>query len=213
MREDFFMEDYEKIYQRIHERKQEKFENKNQKKQKKKSALKLINRLLGVLCLILAFLIYAYKDPNANFINRLFHTNINFTVINQKMIKFSNQLTSFFSFGTKKETTTNNDDLPVAANSKFVRVSDFYYTNNNKTAYSFSSGTVLSINYEESTYQIIVRHDNSYLGIYEELDTCFVKEYDRVTSDTQLGNFETEFALYFIKDKVTYSYEDIIQNK
>ena len=96
MREDFFMEDYEKIYQRIHERKQEKFENKNQKKQKKKSALKLINRLLGVLCLILAFLIYAYKDPNANFINRLFHTNINFTAINQKMIKFSNQLTNFF---------------------------------------------------------------------------------------------------------------------
>ena len=76
------MEDYDKIYKRIHERKkieQDKpIKEKKDKKPKseKKRSFKIINRILGLICLLMAFLIYAYKDPNAKLINQIFNTNI-----------------------------------------------------------------------------------------------------------------------------------------
>lgn len=204
------MENYDEIYKRIHERKQinQDKEIRNEKP-KKGSVLKIFNRLLGIVSLILAFLIYAYKDPSASFVNKIFHTNLNFTSFNQKIVNLSNNLTSFFNFASKNKTTTN--DIPVSSNSKFIKVSDYYYTNDEHTAYPFSSGTVLSIENEKG-YKIMIRHDNGYIGIYDELDTCLVKDYDRIDVNTKLGYFEKEFGLYFIKDKITYTYEDIIKN-
>ena len=208
------MEDYDKIYKRIHERKKmnsdhhKKKKDKPQKeKNKKRSSFKLVNRLLGVVCLIMAFLIYAYKDPNANFINQTFNTNINFHKINQWMSNLGTTLTNFFSFGSK---STSSDDIEVSSKQKFVKVSEFYYTNDDKTCYSFDKGTVISISEEDKGYQIMVKHDNGYIGIYEELDATSVKEYDRINKDDKLGVFEVEFALYFVKNGTTYSYEDII---
>ena len=81
------MEDYDKIYKRIHERKkieQDKpIKEKKDKKPKseKKRSFKIINRILGLICLLMAFLIYAYKDPNAKLINQIFNTNISTTYI------------------------------------------------------------------------------------------------------------------------------------
>ena len=59
----------------------------------------------------------------------------------------------------------------------------------------------------------MVKHDNGYVGIYEELDATLVKEYDRIKENDKLGYFEVEFALYFIKDGTTYSYEDVVENQ
>ncbi len=208
------MEDYDQIYKRIHQRKHLDIQNEKPKIKKEKknntSLFKFFNRILGVLCLILAFLIYAYKDPNANFINQTFNTNISFEKLNQFMSKVGTTLTNFFTFGTK--TNTSDKDLEVSANSKFVKISEFYYTNEDKTAYSFDKGTILSISEDTKGYQIIVKHDNGYLGIYEELDATLVKEYDRINKFTKLGYFETNFAIYFIKNGVTYSYEDLVKD-
>ncbi len=207
------MEDYDQIYKRIHERKkinQEKPKKEKKEKGEKKRSFKLINRILGLICLIMAFLIYAYKDPNATLINKLFHTNISFEKINQFMANLGNTLTNFFSFGTKNN---DSEEIEVSSKSNFIKVSEFYYTNNDKTAYSFTAGTIINISEEEDGYQIMVKHDNGYVGIYEELDATLVKEYDRIKENDKLGYFEVEFALYFIKDGTTYSYEDVVENQ
>ncbi len=207
------MEDYDQIYKRIHERKkinQEKPKKEKKEKGEKKRSFKLINRILGLICLIMAFLIYAYKDPNATVINNLFHTNITFENINQFMANLGNTLTNFFSFGTKNN---DSEEIEVSSKSNFIKVSEFYYTNNDKTAYSFTAGTIINISEEEDGYQIMVKHDNGYVGIYEELDATLVKEYDRIKENDKLGYFEVEFALYFIKDGTTYSYEDVVENQ
>ena len=207
------MEDYDQIYKRIHERKkinQEKPKKEKKEKGEKKRSFKLINRILGLICLIMAFLIYAYKDPNATLINKLFHTNISFEKINQFMANLGNTLTNFFSFGTKNN---DSEEIEVSSKSNFIKVSEFYYTNNDKSAYSFTAGTIINISEEEDGYQIMVKHDNGYVGIYEELDATLVKEYDRIKENDKLGYFEVEFALYFIKDGTTYSYEDVVENQ
>lgn len=209
------MEDYDKIYNRIHERKkieQDKpIKEKKDKKPKseKKRSFKIINRILGLICLLMAFLIYAYKDPNAKLINQIFNTNISFEKINQFMSNLGTSLTNFFTFGTNDE---KEEDIEVSSKTNFIKVSEFYYTNDDKTAYAYSNGTVISISDEETGYQIMVKHDNGYIGIYDELDAIAVKEYDRINENDKLGYFEVDFALYFIKDGTTYSYEDIVKN-
>ncbi len=209
------MEDYDKIYKRIHERKkieQDKpIKEKKDKKPKseKKRSFKIINRILGLICLLMAFLIYAYKDPNAKLINQIFNTNISFEKINQFMSNLGTSLTNFFNFGTNDE---KEEDIEVSSKTNFIKVSEFYYTNDDKTAYAYSNGTVINISDEETGYQIMVKHDNGYIGIYDELDAIAVKEYDRINENDKLGYFEVDFALYFIKDGTTYSYEDIVKN-
>ena len=125
------------------------------------------------------------------------------------MSNLGTSLTNFFTFGTNDE---KEEDIEVSSKTNFIKVSEFYYTNDDKTAYAYSNGTVISISDEETGYQIMVKHDNGYIGIYEELDAIAVKEYDRISENDKLGYFEVDFALYFIKDGTTYSYEDIVKN-
>lgn len=196
------MDDYQTIYNRINNRKK-------QNEASKKSKIKFINRILGLISLVLAFLIYAYKDPNANVINDLFNTNINFSSLNSSLSKITNSLTSFFNFGASSESTSKE----VSSISKYIKVSDYYYTNSENIAFCCGDGTVLNVSEDENGFQIMVKHDNGYIGIYEELVDSLVKEYDRVKINDKLGHFNKEFALYFIKDKITYSYEEITTNK
>ena len=125
------------------------------------------------------------------------------------MSNLGTSLTNFFTFGTNDE---KEEDIEVSSKTNFIKVSEFYYTNDDKTAYAYSNGTVISISDEETGYQIMVKHDNGYIGIYDELDAIAVKEYDRINENDKLGYFEVDFALYFIKDGTTYSYEDIVKN-
>ena len=85
--------DYNEIATRIKNRR-----NKNNKQRKdKKITFKILNRLLGLLSLILAFLIYAYKDPDASLINSIFKTNINLSSVNAYMNKITKPLLSFLN--------------------------------------------------------------------------------------------------------------------
>ena len=85
--------DYNEIATRIKNRR-----NKNNKHRKdKKITFKILNRLLGLLSLILAFLIYAYKDPDASLINSIFKTNINLSSVNAYMNKITKPLLSFLN--------------------------------------------------------------------------------------------------------------------
>ena len=69
--------------------------------------------------------------------------------------------------------------------------------------------------FEEKKFNLPINQRKScytFKRIYDELDAIAVKEYDRINENDKLGYFEVDFALYFIKDGTTYSYEDIVKN-
>lgn len=194
--------DYNEIATRIKNRR-----NKNNKHRKdKKITFKILNRLLGLLSLILAFLIYAYKDPDASLINSIFKTNINLSSVNAYMNKITKPLLSFLNININSNEIS---DQEVNAQVKFIEVGEYTYTNSNNTVYSIGDGTILNVSEDDYGYIVYAKFDNGYEATYENLVSVNVKEYDRINENSILGYFNDEFKLVITKDGVTYSYEEI----
>lgn len=206
------MESYEEIVNRMKNRRNTSEVIKEQTEpdtENKKRKWKLINRFLAVICLVLAFLIYANKDPNADFINKIFNTNINFTKLNTSIGNFTKTLTNFFNF---TKTDDGKEVIEVSQKSKFLKVGDHLYTNDNSLAYSVDDGTIISVNQIDDYYQVIIRFDNGYTGIYEKLIDSDLTIYDRINYDDVIGVFNGDFRFYLTYNKQIYSYEDLVQD-
>lgn len=194
--------DYNEIATRIKNRR-----NKNNKHRKdKKITFKILNRLLGLLSLILAFLIYAYKDPDASLINSIFKTNINLSSVNAYMNKITKPLLSFLNININSNEIS---DQEVNAQVNFIEVGEYTYTNSNNTVYSIGDGTILNVSEDDYGYIVYAKFDNGYEATYENLVSVNVKKYDRINENSILGYFNDEFKLVITKDGVTYSYEEI----
>ena len=154
--------DYNEIATRIKNRR-----NKNNKQRKdKKITFKILNRLLGLLSLILAFLIYAYKDPDASLINSIFKTNINLSSVNAYMNKITKPLLSFLNININSNEIS---DQEVNAQVNFIEVGEYTYTNSNNTVYSIGDGTILNVSEDDYGYIVYAKFDNGYEATYENL--------------------------------------------
>lgn len=188
------MEESKKIAKRIH----------NRKNQKQRIGLKILNRLLACICLLLAFLIYAYKDPNASLINSIFHTNLDLSSVNQSVMKFANSLHSFLNI---KITSSNIQE--VNGTIKFIPLGENRYTNDDSKVYSIGKGTIIAITEKEDGYAITLNLESGHVAYYENLEYVSIKKYDCVDEYTTIGFFIDEFKLTISKDGNYYTYEEI----
>lgn len=145
--------------------------------------IKTINSFLLVIIVVLSFFIF--KNKNYDY---------------SKYMPLFNSLTNFLNFKIKIENVSSTID--------FIKISKNKYYNESYYVYSPYNGTVLDV----SDNMVIIKCDNGYLAIFDNLEKIDVLKYDVIDKNTKLGFFIDHFIFYFEKNGIRYEYEEIISN-
>lgn len=143
---------------------------------------KMISIILIVFSCIISFMIFKNKDYSLNFINHAYNYFNNYLYLD--------------TFKDSKVNASLNYDL----------IEKYNYKNASLTIYCPFDGTII----ESSENKIIIKCDNGYYANFLNIINIQVSKYDVVKKDDIIAYFIDYFTFYFIKDGITYSYEEII---
>ena len=148
-----------------------------------KIKLNFLNTILILTAISISFLIFTHKSLNTTIIRNLFETMTNHISINDK----------------EKE---------VANENILIKLNEYTYTNDSYSVYCPFKATVIDTN----DNNIILKCDNDYYAYFENVINVNVNKFDYVDSYDELANFEDCFTMYFYKEGIKFSYEEIIRS-
>ncbi len=177
-------------------------EKKHQKKRKKSPIFHFFMILFMILSLGIGFLIYARIDENGTFFNRIFHTNVNFTEMNQAISRVLDRMFNFNLFGGKK------DDQTVSGTVQYIPLENDYYKAEDQRVLMLQDGIISYLDEDEEGTFVVVSYENgvnaSYFGLFDPL----VKVLDELDVGDQIASYETSFKVIFFKGNEKISYEE-----
>ncbi len=177
-------------------------EKKHQKKRKKSPVFHFFMILFMILSLGIGFLIYARIDENGTFFNRIFHTNVNFTEMNQAISRVLDRMFNFNLFGGKK------DDQTVSGTVQYIPLENDYYKAEDQRVLMLQDGIISYLDQDEEGTFVVVSYENgvnaSYFGLFDPL----VKVLDELDVGDQIASYETSFKVIFFKGNEKISYEE-----
>lgn len=189
------MDEIKQIQQQIDEKK-------HRKKRKKSPVFHFFMILFMVLSLGIGFLIYARIDENGTFFNRIFHTNVNFSQMNQAISRVLDRMFNFNLFGGKK------GDQPVSGTVSYIPLEDDYYKAEDQRVLMLQDGIISYIDQDDEGTFVVVSYENgvnaSYFGLFDPL----VKVLDELDVGDQIASYETSFKVIFFKGNEKISYEE-----
>lgn len=189
------MDEIKQIQQQIDEKK-------HRKKRKKSPVFHFFMILFMVLSLGIGFLIYARIDENGTFFNRIFHTNVNFTEMNQAISRVLDRMFNFNLFGGKK------DNRPVSGTISYIPLEDDYYKAEDQRVLMLQDGIISYLDQDDDGTFVVVSYENgvnaSYFGLFDPL----VKVLDELDVGDQIASYETSFKVIFFKGNEKISYEE-----
>lgn len=140
-----------------------------------------------------------------NFIMIVASIIISMLIFNQKI--FSNDfLKSLFETMTN-HLTIDGMDKEVANENVLIKVDTYSYANNSLEVYCPFKATVIDID----NSIIVLKCENNYYAYFEDIFNIKVKKFDYVTSNDSLANYLDQFKMYFYKEGIKYSYEEVIK--
>jgi hypothetical protein len=148
-----------------------------------KIKLNFLNTILILTAISISVLIFTHKSLNTTIIRNLFETMTNHISINDK----------------EKE---------VANENILIKLNEYTYTNDSYSVYCPFKATVIDTN----DNNIILKCDNDYYAYFENVINVNVNKFDYVDSYDELANFEDCFTMYFYKEGIKCSYEEIIRS-
>lgn len=189
------MDEIKQIQQQIDEKK-------HRKKRKKSPVFHFFMILFMVLSLGIGFLIYARIDENGTFFNRIFHTNVNFSQMNQAISRVLDRMFNFNLFGGKK------GDQSVSGTVSYIPLEDDYYKAEDQRVLMLQDGIISYIDQDDEGTFVVVSYENgvnaSYFGLFDPL----VKVLDELDVGDQIASYETSFKVIFFKGNEKISYEE-----
>lgn len=189
------MEELEEIQRRM--------ENPTENKKKRSLAYKIMMSMMLIIVLALGFLIYARVDENGSFLNRIFHTEFNFTQLNTKVNRF---LDNMFRFNLKDDT----DDLPVSGSIQYEALENNYYRTEDQSVRMLKRGVVSYIETKDNQSFIMITYENGVVASYFDLYDPLIKTLDQLKAGDIIANYETQFKVLFQKGKQLISYEEAL---
>lgn len=166
--------------------------------------LKSMNRLLIVCALLLGFLTYAKNDPDAQFIKDKFGYSLDFTYVNQIAGSINDKILDFDIFKGFRQ----NEEQKVSAFSKYLKLSNKLFTNEDGKIYAIGRGKVALVNAE--TNSIVIRTTKEVDIFYYNVSESFVSKNDWVDDGDIIGVFNEDIKINFILDGKELIYEEAI---
>lgn len=148
-----------------------------------KIKLNFFNLILLLTAIIISMLIFNNKTMNVNLFKNLFESMTNHLNI-------------------------KNKDKEVANENILIRINEYTYTNDSFSVYCPFKATIID-NFENA---LILKCENNYYAYFENIFNIKVNKFDYVNSYDELANFEETFTMYFYKEGIKYSYEEVIRN-
>ena len=189
------MEELEEIQRRM--------ENPTENKKKRSLTYKIMMSMMLIIVLALGFLIYARVDENGSFLNRIFHTEFNFTQLNTKVNRF---LDNMFRFNLKDDT----DELPVSGSIQYEALENNYYRTEDQSVRMLKRGVVSYIETKDNQSFIMITYENGVVASYYELFDPIVKTLDQLKAGDVIASYETKFKVLFQKGNQLISYEEAL---
>ena len=146
-----------------------------------KKVIKFLNLILIIIAIIISYLMFTNKEVNFKKLHNLF-----------------NVITNYLNLGYKEKS--------VSSSIKFINIENDNYFNYDYQVYAPSNGTILDCN----DNSIIVKCENGYLAIFENLINVNVSKFDVVYKNDRLANFIETFTFYYFLNGEKYTYEEII---
>ncbi len=190
------MDELEMIRKRIAEPKKE-------KSHKRHPLYRLMMIILILTSFLLGFLIYARVDENGTFLNKIFHTNINFSSFNEKV---NNIFDRMFNFNVFKN---QGGDQTVNGNVMYLKTSDKdHYTCEDNNVRMLKRGVISYVDEVENSTFIMVTYENGVIASYFDLFDPLVKAADQLKCGDIIANYENSFKVIFQKEGSVISYEE-----
>lgn len=150
--------------------------------------------------LFISFLIYARLDSDANMVNGLFKTEIDFSEFNDGIDRF---FTNFFSFGGKK------NEEEVDAKLHYQEVEDHIFKSEDQTVRMLGDGVITYIAMEDDASYSLVVNIGSIRVSYFNLTSLLVKPLDHLKSGEVIGEYEETFKVYFYQNGENKSFSEL----
>lgn len=182
---------------------QRRMENPTENKKKRSLAYKIMMSMMLIIVLALGFLIYARVDENGSILNRIFHTEFNFTQLNTKVNRF---LDNMFRFNLKDDT----DDLPVSGGIQYEALENNYYRTEDQSVRMLKRGVVSYIETKDNQSFIMITYENGVVASYFDLYDPLIKTLDQLKAGDIIASYETQFKVLFQKGKQLISYEEAL---